>query len=371
MKIAIVTFKFLPRNIGGTEIAANEIASHLRDIRNEVKVFTTADNGFDDQDGNDNVIRIKENRPIPSIIDPIFNYRLVSKISKFQPDIIISFTHYFPISMALLHMKRIPIILSVQGSDVLSSYPFKRIILSMSFSSADHVIALSETLKSVTAKYYKGKVSIISNGVNVEKFSPTIKKTNRIEIDPNYKYIIYVGRLIKSKGILRLPQILRGIRVFDDRVRLLVVGTGADREELLKAFTEEKLQDSVVMTGSLSREDLASILPEAQLLVLPSYSEGIPLVVLEAMAAGLPIVCSNVGGLPDLVKNSENGFLIDPNDIDAFIEKINFLVSNNTVRKEISERNLNKAQEFSWSKIAEHYLSVIDPLIIDSKSGNY
>ena len=114
-----------------------------------------------------------------------------------------------------------------------------------------------------------------------------------------------------------------------------------------------RLSKCVLFVGQVPNSKISEYMFASDIFVLPSLSEGLPVTILEALAAGLPIVTTNVRGLPEIVKNGENGFTVDPQNPTQLAERIMFLLSNNELRQKISANNVIKAKEYSWEAVVE------------------
>jgi len=128
------------------------------------------------------------------------------------------------------------------------------------------------------------------------------------------------------------------------KVLFVFVGGGGEEEVMLSFCRKEKIQEYVKFTGFLSSKAIIQILNSSDIFVLPSHSEGFPNVILEAMAAGLPIVSTPVGAIPEIIENGENGLLVKPKDHSALAEKLIWLIENEQVRKKMGIRNIEKIQ---------------------------
>ena len=197
----------------------------------------------------------------------------------------------------------------------------------------------------------------IPNGVNTHKYSKGIPRGKK-----ELKTITCIGRLDRHKGV---DYLLRGFKTLlteTDTVRLVIVGTGPD-ETHLKYLTEElELQGHVIFRGR--QEDIPGILDSTDLFVLPSLSEGMSNVLLEAMSCGLPVVATSVGGNGDLIRDGYNGILIPPKDSKRLSAVLLRLLED-----EEFSHSLGKAAEktvtenYAIDKIGEQYMSLYNRLV--------
>jgi glycosyltransferase involved in cell wall biosynthesis len=152
--------------------------------------------------------------------------------------------------------------------------------------------------------------------------------------------LLFVGRYGRSKGCLELVTALASLRRSGTDVTLRFVGSELrDGEErmLREQIAERGLEDAVEFAGVQASDELARSYSGAHALVLPSYGEGVPLVVLEAMAFGLPVIATSVGGIPDFVRDGEDGLLVPPRDAEALGEAIDALARDPELRTRLGE----------------------------------
>lgn len=189
------------------------------------------------------------------------------------------------------------------------------------------------------------RAAVWQRGVDTELFRPELASStmrDRLsEGHPDAPLLLYIGRLSAEKEIDRIKPVLQAI----PDARLALVGDGPYREELEKHF--EGTHTNFV--GYLAGEDLASAYASADAFVFPSRTETLGLVLLEAMAAGCPVVAANSGGIPDIVTNGENGFLFEPKDEQGAITATRRLFERGAER-ELMRRNARmEAEKWGWS----------------------
>lgn len=145
---------------------------------------------------------------------------------------------------------------------------------------------------------------------------------------PYNNYVLYAGMLIYLKGIhVLIESMARVVERYEQQL-LLIAGSGEYYKELEKLVYDRKLENNVVFLGHLDQRTLALYMQNCMVLVLPSLSEGLGRVLIEAMACGKPVIGTNVGGIPELIKDGENGFLISPNEPYILADRIIYLIQN-------------------------------------------
>jgi glycosyltransferase involved in cell wall biosynthesis len=172
------------------------------------------------------------------------------------------------------------------------------------------------------------------------------------------KRLLYVGRLSHEKGLEYLIRAVEYLNREKYDVKVSLCGDGPERERLSGLVRESGLSDSVKFHGYIPwGKELSRISSGSDLFVLPSHSEGVPKVLLEAMAAGLPVIATNVGGIPDIITNNENGILIPPGSPEAIADAVKLVMENSSLREKLIENGYgfvkNHTAENQAKKLAE------------------
>lgn len=200
-------------------------------------------------------------------------------------------------------------------------------------------------------------ISFIPNGVDIKKFDRVV-----VDKDKEFK-IIFVGRLHPQKGLIYL---FRAVKIVQEKLRnvyIVLVGQGVLESRLKKEAEKLKMIDRLIFTGRLEGEKLIKEYKSSHLFVLPSLYEGQPITLLEAWAAKLPVVVTNVGGNEYFVKNGINGYIVPPKNQKELAKKILDVLSN-PKREIMGERGYQLVKKkYSWEKVAEEtykiYLKVL------------
>ena len=137
-----------------------------------------------------------------------------------------------------------------------------------------------------------------------------------------------------------------------------IVGDGPYRAQLQKMVKDLKIEKYVHFSGSVDYADLPDKYRQADIFALCSSAEGMPLVVLEAMGAGLPIVASKVQGIEDLVAVGQNGALVEPGNIEQITDQLTNLINQPDQRRRMGETSVSRVQRYDWKNIAEAYLQI-------------
>ncbi|MCP4745249.1 MAG: glycosyltransferase [Desulfobacteraceae bacterium] len=204
-------------------------------------------------------------------------------------------------------MLDLPFSVTLHGTDILMS-PYNN--LGAVLNDADLVICVSEKIKSVAKSRYKispNKLAVIPCGLTVGEYPLNLlnKKQKRLNI-------LCVARLHPVKGLNDLILACFALRNRGFKFTCFIVGDGQLKEMLQEQVVALELRKFVRFLGAIPNEKLPQVYSESSVFVLPSYSEGLSVVIMEAMASGLPIVATNVGGIPELVQDGKNGYLVAP-----------------------------------------------------------
>ncbi len=156
---------------------------------------------------------------------------------------------------------------------------------------------------------------------------------------------IYVGGLVEGKGIAELAQACEPLLDRHEQFQLVCVGAGPAREHLSQLAGRVRRNDAVVLPGRVGPDKVPRFLQGADFLVLPSHSEGLPQVVAEAMQCGLPVVATNVGGIPEAVIDGQTGLLVEARDTEALGRTIERMITDTAFRRDAGERGLERARE--------------------------
>ena len=357
MKIAILTWNYPPKQTGGTEIATQNLAGALSRKGHEIMVVTTRDAGLPEKSTREGfrVHRVRSLRP-KLLKYAFFCFSALKLLRRFNPDIIHAQAMWMglPAFICKLVIKR-PYIFWARGLDVYSPRLFKGPLSKLVLRNAAAVIALTENLKKKMQEMYNRDIFVIGNGVDIEKFGTWSKEAARAELNikESEQVVIFVGSLIPVKGVQYLVEAMNTVIQHFPEARLLLVGDGEEREYLEKLADKLNLAEHITFIGRVANQRVPEYLVASDLFVLPSLSEGFPNVILEAMAAGLPIVTTNVSGLSEIVKDGENGFVVETRNPQQLAEKISLLLSDTELRNRFSVNNRSEAEQNSWEAVVE------------------
>jgi glycosyltransferase involved in cell wall biosynthesis len=209
-------------------------------------------------------------------------------------------------------------------------------------------------------------------GVDVNRFAG--EETAPPELPFRDGFVLFVGRLVGIKGVAFLLHALPTLRERHPGLGLVVVGGGPDEAALCEEATRIGIGDAVAFVGRRPHAEVARYLRAARAVAVPSLTgragraEGMPAVVLEAMAAGVPLVATATGGIPDLVRDGENGWLCRERDADDLAAKL--LLALDADRRSLAARALETAQRHDWSRVAERYFTLFEKACARPRAGS-
>lgn len=232
----------------------------------------------------------------------------------------------------------------------------------------DKIIAITPWELSYIQKYggNKNKIKVLSNGMSEEFFNKITPKKNdfkkKHKIPEKDKVILFFGRLNITKAPDKFVEIAKLILKERKNITFVIIGPDEGMKNKVKEMikSEKKI---LLLDAIRDRKEVIKMYQSADIFVLPSYREGLPLTLFEAMASGLPIVASPVNGVPYEMKELENGFLVKYGNIKKYAERINELLNNPKLMKNISQNNKKKAQNYRWDLINERTLSIYNQLL--------
>ncbi len=300
------------------------------------------------------------------------NLYLPYLLIKDKPDIFVSLNHLGPIYCPT---KYISVILDL--AFIVNKETFKKvdqIIFKLyakhAIKISDHIITISDTTKNDVLKYYKlssNKISSVLLGFDKDIFyrrgnDEVNLVKNKYSIRGNY--ILFVGTLQKRKNISRLISAFAKLKnEYKIKEKLVIVGKkGWLYNDIFVKIKKLELSNSVIFTSYVPGSDLPALFSGATVFILPSLYEGFGLPLLEAMACGTPVITSKISSLPEVVE--EAGIYInDPYSENEIAEKINLVVNNKPLQKELSQKGFLQAQKFSWKNCAGKFLSIIEKTV--------
>jgi glycosyltransferase involved in cell wall biosynthesis len=390
MKVCLVTNIYPPASTGGPGEVVYNLQKYFLEQGVEAYVFTCGKTSAQDP----YTIRTYGGKRLFPLISPFYYVKDIRKIHfdvmnfHLESGMGISPFLYFskkPKVVTTLHSEhltesRATNSITIKGSVVTAPsleelavknflVPAKMLGTYMDIGVSERIIAVSQKTKEDYLRQNqiaKERISVIYNGVDCEKFSPkvsgdSIRETYSLADSP---VILAVSSGIILKGIVFLFHALSEIVKVFPKVKLMVIGIEAKyRSSLLQILNNLKIQDNVILIGRIPNHALPRFYSSSDMVTLPSLSENFPVVALEAMASGKPLVASRVGGIPEVINGSENGILVDPANVGQIVEALSRLLENPSLRKRVGTNGRKTVEKrFDWKIIGQLYLREFEKL---------
>ena len=213
------------------------------------------------------------------------------------------------------------------------------------------------------------RVEVVYNGVDLKALA-TVSADARQRLRAEFGFsatdflAIQVARLHDLKDHQTALRAIAEVSRHQPHIRLLIVGEGDQRSAIEVAVREQKLEEHVVLAGN--RADVADLLAASDVFLMSSISEGIPLTIIEAMEAGLPVVSTAVGGIPEMIQHGQNGFLAEAGNHQSLASSLISLQQDSALRKSIAEKGRERATElFSQQGMLNGYSRIYEEMLND------
>jgi len=377
MKILMLTDYFYP-HIGGVENVILDLCTHLISNGHQVCVFTLNIPKTKQTETFNaikivrvNAIELTKLSGLQSAISFSAWFKLKKTIVDFKPDIIHSHHQFFfttllamllkkkfkIMTVTTLHLGSIDIITGVKGYliKLIEKIMFKKIN-----DNSDLVIAGSKNLKQhgVEMGIDKSKCVIIPNAVDLSFFKmPRSYSTNP-------RNVIFIGRLISTKGPQILIEAAKLVIEQISDVKFLIVGDGPLRTRLEEFVKKNNLSNNIVFLGRV--DDIRTTMKDGDVYVRPSITDGMPYGILEAMAAGLPVIATNIAGTPDIIIHGKTGHLIKCGDAKKLASAILDLLENPNYMENLAKNGLKfVTSKYGWQDVYKSYENCYQKLFDD------
>jgi glycosyltransferase involved in cell wall biosynthesis len=373
-RILIFSLVYLPNFVGGAEIAVKEITDRIDSVTFEMVTLRT-ERLATERIGNVLVHRFgpyvggksisqKIQRTVMKYLFPFWGYYVAKRLHQKQP---------FQVSWAImanyagfaalffkLRFPKVRFVLTLQEGDPIT-YIKRRVALVYPlfvkiFRTADKVQAISHYLAQfATSMGYPGTPVVIPNGVDIEKFTHPYteeeKKTlrNRLGILPEDKVLITTSRLVTKNGI---EDVISAVSLLPSEYKFLIIGIGDLEKRLRDRVSQLQLEHRVLFIGHVPHHELPLYLQASDIFIRPSLSEGLGNSFLEAMAAGIPIIATAVGGIPDFLEHRQTGMVCDVQNPESIMQQVKDLEDNSLRSQIITKGSALVATDYNWERVA-------------------
>jgi glycosyltransferase involved in cell wall biosynthesis len=353
MVILFVTRKFPPSK-GGMQRVAYELSRHLSKIA-DVKLVKWGGS----------------NKWLPLVLPFLLLQSLWILISSKVEVIYLQDGLLAPLGI-LLKPFRVPIAITFHGRDITYDNKLYQFLIPRCAEKLDRIICISDATKQQCVKrgISENKTVVIPDGICDEFRMDEGKQELRERLSKELgrslndkKVLLSVGRLVERKGFHWLVEsVIPKLLEREGDVLYLIAGDGTFRQRIETVIRQRGLQDHILMLGIVDDETLKTLYNVSDIFVMPNISvkgdmEGFGVVALEAASCGLPVGASNLEGIKDAIKDTENGFLVEPYNLEGFVNAVTGLLEKAELRKQFGARSREfTLKNFAWENIAGRYL---------------
>lgn len=390
MRIFMLSWEYPPRIIGGLARHTEGLSKALASLGHEVHVVTLDFPGapYEEAEVPLYVHRVAVDLPAPTfhtwvlLFNHFFEKRVGQLAKKYGPPDIVHVHDWLtaPAGVASKHLMRVPLVMTFHSTESSRSSSSRSPESAMvgglewwgSYEAAK-VIAVSEWMKSEVVSQFKvprSKVVEIPNAVDITKFEkPVDVEATRMKwkVQPGEKLITAVGRLTSQKGFDDLIRALAVVQKSIPDSKLLVMGDGYMRGELEALANGEGVAARTTFAGFVSDDDLVDAIKSSDMVAVPSRFEPFGIIALEAMAAGVPVVVSRVGGLAEIVEDDVDGLEVDPNSPYSIAKATIRLLSDRALASQLAARAKEKVKAYNWKHSATKTLEVYEAAIGEAR----
>lgn len=365
-RILVFTTAFRPM-VGGSEIALEEITRRLPDIFFDV-ITPWIRKDFIKKERNDNICIHRVGIGVEIIDKLIFPVSGFIKAIRLLMRNNYSKSHAYQASygggaawiLKLFH-PRLPFVLTLQeGKDLTKQNILIRFFRDLIIQKADVITAISRYLAEYARKINpKAEILVIPNGVDLNKFK--VQNEELKTTDQNTKVFITVSRLVEKNGV---GDLIDSFKILNTEyniknTKLLIVGDGPLRKDLELRITNCELRNYIKIIGEVSPEEVPQYLMQADVFVRPSLSEGLGSAFLEAMATGIPVIGTPVGGIKDFLIDNETGLFCRVGDPKDIAEKMRIILFDDDLRQKLILNSRKLVEEkYTWEKIAAKFRDI-------------
>ncbi len=381
MKILIFSQAYYPNYIGGAEIAVKEITDRLGDGFEFDLITLRRGEVSSERIGNVTVYRtgpawagnsFLRSWKIYKYLFPFFAFYTARKLNKKRRydltwAIMASYSGFAGLLFKLFY-RNTPFLLTLQEGDSIA-YIKKQVILvyplfKLIFTKADRIQAISKFLADFGQSMgHKNAIDVIPNGVDVKKFSEEIPESvkeslkSRLNKKAGDIFLVTTSRLVYKNAT---DDIISSLPYLPDNISLIVIGKGEQGPMLKKLASKLGVEGRVQFLGFIPYDEIPKYFSACDIFVRPSRSEGFGNSFIEAMAAGLPVIATSVGGITDFLKDGETGVFCEPENPQSVAEAVKRLIADPELVKKVRENGLKMVTErYDWDLIASQIKSKV------------
>ncbi|SDR13363.1 glycosyltransferase family 4 protein [Halopelagius longus] len=368
----LLTSDYLPPSDGGVEQVVQKLALHLVDEGFTVGIFTLDDGSrdFELEDVPDisfytaSALDLTDTIGLQSMFSVSALREFRNVLREFQPDIVHAHNRFFYTSVlaalysiradyklvTTLHLGDIGMISGLGG---VAAKTFEQTVSQFVISRSEQVICVSAAAEPIAQSLGAKRTAVVRNAVDINEFSPS---------QTNGKSLLYIGRFVHNNGIQDLLTALPLILDSHPDAEIHLVGSGPLGDKVRKSIQSSGLSESVTIYDYV--DDISEMYDLASVLCRPSYSEGLPLTMLEAMASGVPPVVTAIAGVPEVVTDHETGILLEPGNPDEVAQAIIELFDDAELRTRLSKNARDYITEnLTWEQRTDKVIRIYSQVV--------
>lgn len=374
VRVLLVTNEYPPDKTAGTAMATRFLAEELESRGHRVTVVVNTRRAAPPHEisGTLEVVRLRPlSLPATRMVQ---RAALLTRVARrVRPEIIQGQSLSCGALAALVGgLLGIPSTVYVQGLDLYESGAWaQRTYIRWALRRNDAVVAVTHDLRQRAYGLSGRQAEVIPHGLRMREAHALDRREARtlLGLPVDAPLVLFVGRLITIKGVDHLIRAMRNMAETQPSARLIVVGDGQERALLQALAQGAGLADRVTFAGERPHEDVIRFMRAADVFVLPSLVESFGIVLLEAMSCGLPVVASNVMGIPSIVADGVNGFLVPPADDRAIAAGVERLLGDPMLRANFAARNVRDAAGYAMPRIADRFLELWENTVARRRQG--
>ncbi|MEM2939761.1 MAG: glycosyltransferase family 4 protein [Candidatus Bathyarchaeia archaeon] len=379
----MLTWEFPPRIVGGIARHCFGLARAIAKMGHNVNVVTLDFPGTPHYEESECVrihrTPIELGHPNFIVWTFLFNHFMEKKVAMLSKDVKFDIVHAHdwlvaPVSIASKYYLKTPLVSTVHSTEVgrshglhsPDSYLIDGIEWWLTYESK-RIIVTSNSMKREVEEHFRlpsEKIEVIPNAIDLSKYNIIVNREvvkRRFGINPDERIVLFIGRLVPQKGVEYLIMATPKIIGQHPEARIVIVGDGWAKDHLWNQAVSTGCQHKITFLGFLSDQDLIELTLSSDVLVIPSIYEPFGIVALEGMAAGVPIVASNTGGLAEIIEHDYTGFLAYKENPDSIAWGVNKILSDPGYASWLVQNAKKKIQEvYSWEAVARRTIKVYE-----------
>jgi len=257
----------------------------------------------------------------------------------------------------IAYLRKTPVIVNYRGGEARTYFEKSIKWVAPSMKKANVIVVPSGYLKHVFSEFHF-ETQVIANIINLQRFKPTENNKN----DLSMPHLIITRNLEPIYGLVTAIKAIAIVKEKIPQLKLSIAGSGPQKEELEKLVSDLKLEGTVVFTGKLRPDEVAHLYQSADIMLNPTTVDNMPNSVLEAMASGVAIITTNVGGIPYIVEDNKTALLVEVNNAELMADKIMLLLNDKQLYVDLVTNGFAEVQQYSWEYVKNQWLALYQSL---------